>query len=312
MLDSPHTINPVKYENAYSPTLPRGVVQRCYNLRELVDPIPLLDRNYNPTGSSTESIYGLIINSASTTNAFVTPFLSQAKKAFEESKMVNLSGGPGYWQPVFAQPERWYDESISSLKHVSIDPHTMDIQGLEEDFTQLPIDQNSLVSWGLSTGTDIKALHKDSKIKSITCECLVVNLERPWIHPDLFSLKDWSIEGQDAGFISNGKLTDNTGLLPLLPVAMIVGHHTTIEADFHETDLQYIIKVLSAEKPLYLGPLPISLADIKNAIEQVKQNSSVLNDLVNNLEKIISQNSTPIFLLGFVSNLIPFCPPSTM
>lgn len=49
-----------------------------------------------------------------------------------------------------------------------------------------------------------------------------IDIERPWLVDYLFNMNGWTIPGQDAGWLSNGSLESNTGLLPLIPVSFIV------------------------------------------------------------------------------------------
>ena len=254
--------------------------------------------------------YHYIINSASTTNKSTTDLVAQMIEKYIRYSLTTTDYFAVTFQPVFAQPQKWYDASTISLREVSLDPATMTLHGLAEDYTQIPSDTDKTESWSLHSGSEQQTIHSDSNITSISCEALVVNLSRPWLDTDLFRTKGWSMPGQDAGYISNGKLTQNPGILPLYTTGLLVAHTSNIEAEFHESDLQFAIKALTANKPLFLGPIPISAEEIKSFVsnsKQLIQNSTTLTSEL----KLIKQTDPPLFLLGYISDLLPFSPPLT-
>ena len=67
-------------------------------------------------------------------------------------------------------------------------------------------------------------------------EYRVVSLQRPWLQPQLCHLAGWTIPGLAAGGLSNGQLSDNPGLLPVLTTRMLAVRNLVVEARWSEAD----------------------------------------------------------------------------
>ena len=56
----------------------------------------------------------------------------------------------------------------------------------------------------------------------ISFKFCLVDISRPWLLMNILDMQGWYIEGQAAGSLSNGKLTNNPGSFPLLPESFVV------------------------------------------------------------------------------------------
>ena len=62
-----------------------------------------------------------------------------------------------------------------------------------------------------------------------------VDIVRAWMLPYLFSLQGWGVQGLARGGLSSGSPLVNTGVLPLLPVSLIMGRNLTVTSDSGQT-----------------------------------------------------------------------------
>ena len=81
-----------------------------------------------------------------------------------------------------------------------------------------------------------------------------VDIVRAWMLPYLFSLQGWGVQGLARGGLSSGSPLVNTGVLPLLPVSLIMGRNLTVTSDsgqvlYSASGLQVLARV-SKVQPL--------------------------------------------------------------
>lgn len=70
----------------------------------------------------------------------------------------------------------------------------------------------------------------------LSFEYRVVGLQRPWLKSQLLHLSGWSIPGLGAGGISNGHLSGNPGLMPVMTTRMLVVRNLVVKANWSEAD----------------------------------------------------------------------------
>jgi hypothetical protein len=99
-------------------------------------------------------------------------------------------------------------------------------------------------------------------------EYMLVTLRRPWLNPLLFDASDWFVAGEDAGFCSSGSLTDNRGVLPLIPTGMLIGRSVDIAAEWSASDASFVSAAKSAGEPVSFGPFLLSSPD-KSALHVI-------------------------------------------
>jgi hypothetical protein len=91
----------------------------------------------------------------------------------------------------------------------------------------------------------------------LSFEYRVVSIQRPWLQPQLCRLSGWTIPGLERGGISNGRLDDNPGLLPVLTTRMLTVRNLIVEANWTEADKSHA----ATAAPLAFGPFVVSGAD---------------------------------------------------
>jgi len=247
----PITVDADLYRNAKSSSNPKGSLQSLFNFRQLVDPIPSLGSLYQPTIFSTEMMYGNILGGMSVFPAddFV---ISESKMSYEVNVFSGMDGIPGNWRPVYAVPEDWHSADDSRFKRLTIDltvnkPSTLlEVIAGDEEF-----------KW-IVDGHKIKELNIDTHIESIEMKYMLVGLRRPWLNPSIFQMGNWYFSGEDPGFCSSGSITDNDGILPVIPSGIIIGKEISINASWHKDDQTIIDRHKVSGNALSLGPFSVS------------------------------------------------------
>ena len=101
--------------------------------------------------------------------------------------------------------------------------------------------------------------HFDGTYVEIHARMTLVRIVRPWLNSLLFSIKGWSLKGQKANSISNGKLDGNSNnLLPLIPTAFVVMNDVSIKSDFSARDESHIKSATSGSASVGWGPFSVS------------------------------------------------------
>ncbi|MBV8688233.1 MAG: hypothetical protein JOZ90_08605 [Alphaproteobacteria bacterium] len=272
----PITINPALYKNAFSSSNTNGDFRAAYAFRQLVDPVPLFQQHYFPSGSSFESVYGTIVRNANALPGITQSVLADAQRAFNAAALAPLTGTPdASWRLVEANPPTWWDMSVpGQFQDISLDL----LDSGNGNFTIL----GGADALALRVGTT-PALPPDpgTSVKAITLKAQAVVLKRSWFSPTLFSLAGWSVASMQAGACSSGETTSNPGLLPLAPTCFLVGRQVQVDAVWGPSDSAALSSAGSA--PVSLGPFPLQA-----------QGGAL----------------PPLFVIGVISALVPFSPPS--
>lgn len=66
----------------------------------------------------------------------------------------------------------------------------------------------------------------------------IIKLRRPWLSDGLLNLKNWFVPSVPKGSFSDGTGAENTGILPVLPVACVLIRDLAIHAKWSEDDQQ--------------------------------------------------------------------------
>jgi hypothetical protein len=278
----PVTIDPKNFSNPLSNSNPQGSLTSLWAFRELVDPVPSFTSYYSASGSSTETNYSLVVNNALAGGPypFSASVIAESQFLLSQSHFANIDGTPGTWAPIYATPGDWYDTSTGRYLPLGFDLQSAGtpnspfdvITGEEAPLTLQVQDENS--------SPQIQAVGTDTKINQISLKYLQVSLNRPWWNQLLFSTNGWFLAGQDAGFCSSGSLTDNSGVLALLPTSIIFATDVSVDAQWGGKDQAVIDGAVKTGKQVSLGPF-------------------VLN---------ANSNQPTIQVLGWVTQLIPYSP----
>ena len=126
-----------------------------------------------------------------------------------------------------------------------------------------------------------------------------VQILRPWLQNMLLGLGSWSQPGQRRNTYSTGSADGNLGCFPLLPVAMIVARDIAITADWDPEDKELLAASIADGSRLSLGPFAIS-------------GSYGASSRENRLGARIDDQTVRVpglQLIGWISELVPACPP---
>lgn len=261
----PVTLNADKYKNARSRANPNGDLRSAFLLRQLVDPVPRFEKSYVASPYSTEMIYKNVINGASIINKdpFISSILGNAKQMFAQITYPYLDGIPGEWRPIYASPEDWASAGVDRFKETNI---TIQNNGNSNNVHLIQGSEN--LEWHLGKRIFSK-LHPHSKINSVRMKYLFVEFHRPWLDMMFFSMNNWYLSGQEAGFCSSGSNVENKGLLPLLPTGMLIARDISLQADWHKDDKKIIDEMNKSSEAGHLGPFTVSPSDDEGDCIQV-------------------------------------------
>jgi len=298
LLDTPYVLTPEIYENAYSPANPDGDFKAAYALAELVDPVPQLSSTYVNSGSSTELNYGLVVGSASTRamDSLVSNLIATAQESFSQAALVNIDGTPGTWRAVTAEPGNWMKPNVEGYRDATINSKTMQVTGLSRDYRK--IENRSLKSqWKIQVGKQQKTLSNGSSVSNLKLKLLEVSILRNWLDMTLFQTSGWILDGQKKGYVSSGTIINNDGILPLIPTTFIVGHSVSLTMKLDAADSNFAAS--AGAEDVFLGPIPLENADLQKAMTGAPIQKPVNAD---------TNVPVPLYLVGFISALVPLSP----
>ena len=99
---------------------------------------------------------------------------------------------------------------------------------------------------------------------SISFKFCRVNIDRPWFKLALLSHKNWSMFNTAVGEYSSGRVDENPGIFPLLPVSFIVIRDLKITANWSSQDQTTMSNAVS------FGPFDITDGNMQQNTLQVK------------------------------------------
>lgn len=276
----PITLNPDDYRNPRSGTNPNGDLRSLFALRQLVDPVPNFSHYYSPSASSTEDAYGQILRGAAMLGSgqFAATVLAGARQRFAEQVFPNLDGNPGSWRPIYAVPEDWYDTSDPE-RYQSIEIDLRGDEGPTSPFVQIDDQAASRAGLQLVTGqgpAGVKPLDQGTRLQSMRMKYLLVQFRRPWLDALLFESGGWFLSRQPQGFCSSGNIADNPGVLPLLPMGMLVATEVELDARWGAADQGRIDAARASGDAVCVGPLALQAADKAKTLQVVGWLSSVV------------------------------------
>ncbi|MTI33589.1 hypothetical protein [Xanthovirga aplysinae] len=291
----PFAIDVNEYSNAHGPDNPTGDYQASYRFTLLAGPIPQLQTYYMDSPYLIDQVWGNIVRFGNSTVAYTQHLLTEAHEKMTTSKMSGMGGIPDDWYPVYAKPSNWYEiiENEENLIEIEIDLHNGDYEN--NDFTT--IEGNEELSLTV-TGPDKKSkkidIQTETVIKKIILKVICVDFIRPWINFEILNLQNWTVEGLEKHYYSNGKLKNNKGIFPLLKKSMLIGTKVTVEGDFEKKDLKTISEQDIANNIISLGPFLLSTKN--ESIKMVETEQSTL------LSSSVHQ------IIGYFSEQVPKSP----
>ncbi len=258
----PAVLNPDRFANARSNDNPNGDLRPLFAFRNLVDPLPNVSTYFTTQGTSTEDVYGMILNGAVADGAksMAAGVLADGRKRFAEIYFHNMDGTPGEWRPVYAEPSDWYNP-LNHFQELDID---LGEEGsADSPYTIIGGGASLRLLRGNEPGRD---LDRETKLRTLRMKCLLVTLRRPWLYQMLFRVSGWHLPQQPRGFCSSGLLDANDGAFPLLPTAILLAKDLALDATWSKADRDFIDK---ADGPVSLGPFPIDTETFTTGLQVV-------------------------------------------
>ena len=252
----PIPITPALFAGGRSARDPEGDLRPLFAFSDLVDAVPNFERFYMPSGSSVQATYGAVLHGASAdAGSFASEIIAGAEQRYAQAAMADLVGTGGSWYPAFAQPEDWYDMSRLD-RFVDIDIDLLGQGGADNAFTVLGGTDAVLLSTG--DGQAMQPLSPATKLTGITMKYMSVQIQRPWLSFALFRAQGWRLGTEPPGFCSTGDPLDNDGILPLIPMQMLLGADVRVDARFAAEDQAAIKTATDAGKTVYVGPFGLN------------------------------------------------------
>jgi hypothetical protein len=241
------------YKNAYSNANPEGDMLTALKFQQLVDTAPVLSHDFMTSTSSIESVYGQIVNGATSPveDTFLTSMIANAKRAFSSSAQAQLAG-QDEWRLVEAVPSDWYTDIKSRYKKVKI---SLDGKSKEKDKNNLGLVPGKSSQTTLTIGGQQFPLSNSTQFTHCEIEYMLVRFVRTWMNFALFETGGWWLTGQQPGYCSSGKADqNNTGVLPLITTGMILVRSAKFEGSWDPADKKKVEESLNSGKEVYVGP----------------------------------------------------------
>lgn len=290
---TPFVIDTQEYDNAQSSANPAGDYKAAYRFSLLADALPLLSPMYLNSLNSLSKTWGRLLQAAQSDNPFTNSLIEELRTTFKLAKLSGFGGIPEDWYNVVASPSQW----CQLLEEES------QLIPLEIDLTGGATEQNDFLVLNGTTGNNWKfssvatkeetALQASSQITKIKMNVLRVDFYRPWFSYELFS-QSWKILGLDKGYYSTGTLTNNNGVLPLIPQSFLVGKAITIEGNLSATDQAIVAQAQQNKTALSLGNF--SLQEPQAPLQMRTENGKT------------TLSSTSSQIVGYISRLVPTAP----
>lgn len=225
-----------------------------------------------------------------------------ARLTYERTKRSGTLAPYGHWHASQASPSNWCDPSAESIPVcVSSEQSAGNGRSRMREPGVMDLIDRGLWHVGEPHQGAVPALVLSPLTKNlrITFGFQRVQIIRPWLQGMLLRLGSWSQSGQARHTYSTGSVTENPGSFPLLPVAMIVARDVQITADWSPEDQALYSWYIKAGKRLALGPFALSGTYRCRAGEHRLQT--------------IAEGATikvpGLQLIGWVSEVVPACPP---
>ncbi|WP_171060992.1 hypothetical protein [Poseidonocella sp. HB161398] len=262
LLPLPLTIDTRSYANAQGNERPNGDLRALYAFRSLADPLPAFASGYFGQGS-TEATYANLVHGATAgaEAVFAQQVIAESRRTLSAHARPDIDGAPGSWLPVYASPADWA-EGIDDARFGDLD---LDLGSPGGDGPYAVIGgDDDLMLRGRHRAMPLGTAARGGRLRM---KYLLVHLVRPWLNELLFRTAGWQLGQQPAGFVSSGSLRRNPGVMPLLPMAVLLGRQIALEADWR--DEARAMLAAEPEGPLSLGPFPLGAAEAPSTLHVV-------------------------------------------
>lgn len=235
-------------------------------------------------------------------NSSVAAIFSAARLNFELSKLGSMLG-PGYtWHMTLAQPQSWF---APETPFCAVDLRTSQQLRTSSASRFAQFGGQAALGSGLWGGHAQNQRFRRSVTQQsvdirVRFKFARVSIRRPWLDTSLFSLAGWSMAGRQRNELSTGSLTGNTGIFPLLPSSIIIARDLQISAAWSQTDV-ILIRDRLEKRDLSFGPFALS-GQYERPHGKIANVTSATFDGVN-------ISAPGLQVVGWLSNLVPACPP---
>lgn len=261
------------------------------------------------SGGADQVEQAIAIKNTSSQNALSKAF-DNAKKVFEGYGVQLDETGSGL-SPMIHRcsllPSDWHSVNSSS-KWTTIDSASGSFyRSSKSEFTSGGGSVGfSLGIFSIGGGGGHSVQHKKVSTQTnnlrFSYEYTYVTFRRPWLMFNLLGTQGWNLQNlYPKGKISNGsKSNQDNSLMPLLPTGMVVARNIRISAQWDSSEYDYIKKQTQAGGGFGIGPFRIGGSYAHSSTNETFSSAFAGDSIV-----------TPgVQIIGWVSQVVPFCPPA--
>jgi hypothetical protein len=230
---------------------------------------------------------------------------ARARQVYEMTRRGSLFDPSLFWHHCQAFPANWYAASAAdNFTQLTIESRKVRIS---EDSRFSSYGAGGGVNFGLwRVGAGASHERRQYDLSADTSNLTIsfrfgrVEIRNRWLNQALFSLNGWSVAGRTPGGYSDGTVTTNAGVFPLLRTAFIVVRDVRISANWGHTDLSIASQATSVNASVGWGPFSLS-GNYSNTSSSRKFNSSFDGTTL----------TVPgIQIMAWLSSVVPFSPPT--
>jgi hypothetical protein len=248
----------------------------------------------------------IAIQNTSSQNALQKAW-DQAKKLYEGYGVILEESGTGLSAPILRSsllPSDWHS-SQSTTGWTTFDSAASNAaNSTTSDFTSFGGSAGysfGLFSIGASAGHSSENQHVSSETNSlrVSFKYTLVTIRRPWMTFNLLGTQGWNLGNlYGKGAISNGTKTGQDGaVMPLLPTSFVVVKDVKISAKWSKSDLDLIKSQTSAGGGFGIGP--------SGNYASSKSKQTFTPAIADGVIEVPG-----VQIIGFISQIVPFCPPT--
>lgn len=132
-----------------------------------------------------------------------------------------------------------------------------------------------------------------TKLKSIHFQAIRVNLVRPWLMFQVFKMGGWYLKEQPPRLYSSGRSDENSGIMPLLTVGLVVAVDIEVTGHWRGRDLTVTQQVRTGSDAVSFGPFALK-GGVGAGFTAAIRGATVSSDAFQ--------------VVGWISSLVPLTP----
>lgn len=240
----------------------------------------------------------------STINDVVRAVIEDARDSVnDQHKLASNVLGGFPWLPSYGLPTNWYSRDAKATKL------TLKSAYLNKTSSSSATSYSAKASggfglWHASAGVkgshEKKSSHMDAEDLTLEVELITVTIKRPWFNPLIMSMKDWWVTSVDKGGISNAKVSDLKGIMPIIPTGFVLARNAKITADFSSEDKSFVSNSIETEASGGWGPFSVS-----GSFSHGSTNNSFAGKFDGGTLEFPG-----IQLIGWINSIMPISPPN--